>query len=55
LSTMGSMTKPTFPLTLFEKLKNVSESDDVIFGGDGIGRFVHLLILHRFISFQFVV
>jgi hypothetical protein len=41
LSTMGSMTKPTFPLTLFEKLKNVSESDDVIFGGDGIGRFVH--------------
>ena len=30
--------KPTFPLTLFEKLKNVSESNEVVFGGDGIGR-----------------
>jgi hypothetical protein len=53
LSTMGAMNKPTFPLTLFEKLKNVSESDDVIFGGDGIGRFVHCFCC--IVSFQFVV
>jgi hypothetical protein len=44
LTTLASMSgmqanKPTFPLTAFEKLKNVSESDDVdvVFGGDGIG------------------
>ena len=30
--------KPVFPLTVFEKLTNVSESDDVVFGGEGIGR-----------------
>ena len=30
--------KPTFPLTLFETLKNVSESNEVAFGGEGLGR-----------------
>lgn len=32
--------KPVFPLTLFEKLKNVSDSDDVVFGGESLGRYV---------------
>jgi hypothetical protein len=31
--------KPVFPLTLFEKLKNVSDSNDVVFGGEGLGRY----------------
>ena len=30
--------KPIFPLTFFESLKNVSDSDDVVFGGEGIER-----------------
>lgn len=30
--------KPIFPLTLFERLKNIGETDIVAFGGDGIGR-----------------
>ena len=36
----GAQKKPLFPLTLFERLKNISESDDLIFGGDGISRSV---------------
>eukprot|EP00980_Cylindrotheca_fusiformis_P011048 scaffold2535_cov126-Cylindrotheca_fusiformis.AAC.10 len=30
--------KPVFPLTLFERLKNIGETEMVVFGGDGIGR-----------------
>lgn len=28
---------PRFPLTIFEHLENVSESDELVFGGDGVG------------------
>jgi hypothetical protein len=30
--------KPVFPLTLFERLKNIGDTDIVVLGGDGIGR-----------------
>jgi hypothetical protein len=30
--------KPKFPLTRFETLKNISESDALVFGGEGTGR-----------------
>ena len=30
--------KPSFPLTIFETLQNVSDSESVVFGGEGIGR-----------------
>ena len=30
--------KPTFPITIFERLKNVTESENLVFGGYGIGR-----------------
>jgi hypothetical protein len=44
--------KPTFPLTLFEKLKNASDSDDLVFGGEGIGRYVSLSrICRRYLKF----
>jgi hypothetical protein len=44
--------KPTFPLTLFEKLKNASDSDDLVFGGEGIGRYVSLSrICCRYLKF----
>lgn len=31
--------KPSFPLTLFEKLVNVSDSENLVFSGDRIGRY----------------
>ena len=39
-STTGAtqVKKPLFPLTLFEKLKNITECESVVFGGLGIGR-----------------
>jgi hypothetical protein len=30
--------EPSFPLTLFEKLVNVSDADELTFAGDRIGR-----------------
>jgi hypothetical protein len=30
--------KPVFPLTIFERLKNIGDTDIVVLGGDGIGR-----------------
>lgn len=30
--------QPTFPLTLFERLVNVSDAEDLVFAGDGVGR-----------------
>jgi hypothetical protein len=32
--------KPVFPLILFERLKNLSDSDSINFGGHGLGRYV---------------
>jgi hypothetical protein len=31
--------RPSFPLTLFEKLVNVSDSENLVFSGDRIGRY----------------
>ncbi len=36
--------KPSFPLTLFERLVNVSDSDNLVFAGDRIGRYAHHIL-----------
>ena len=34
--------KPTFPLTIFERLENLSQSDEVVFACDEVGRYVRI-------------
>ena len=38
LSSGGSGQGPKFPLTIFETLENVSDSNDLVLGGDGVGK-----------------
>jgi hypothetical protein len=38
---------PSFPLTLFEKLVNVSDSEKLVFTGERIGRYAHVDFVHR--------